>query len=362
MKIAYYTSNRVRFPVPAGEIAASSTVTADIINGLKEKHEITLYAAKGSFCEGVTVKEIELPPISIDSSSTNQDWTTKAVLGMKMIPLGELLKDADQYDIIHLQTEPVYLGMPFAKLIKTPILFTCHHPFFEIDRRIFEYFDGKVNMSALSGFHAASFPLSHRPDFVYNGIDIENYDFNPDPQGYYLFLGRLVAEKGIDDFIELAEKTPDQEFYIAGGGSMAKLAEEAAQKHSNVKYLGLLGRNSEPWKDALAKAKALISPVKCNESFGLAMAEALAFGTPVIAYQKGSVPELVDHGVNGFIVKEESVSGLKEAVDQLEKMPADDYRAMRLAARKKVEDNFSISAMAQGYEKLYQKIIEKHSS
>ncbi len=99
-------------------------------------------------------------------------------------------------------------------------------------------------------------------------------------------------------------------------------------------------------------------PVRWDEPFGLVPVEAMACGTPVIAYDRGSMPELVQDGLNGLIVKDQRVSSLSAALKTLTALSPDEYQKMRQAARCAVEDNFTTEKMAQNYEQLYQKIIE----
>jgi glycosyltransferase involved in cell wall biosynthesis len=361
MKIAFYTSNRLTLPPSPDQAGASMTITASIVKCLRDKHEITVYAAKGSRMEGVVIKDLDLPPFNIDSSLANADWTTKAVLGMKQIPLGALMVEADQYDIIHLQNEPVYLGMAFANVVKTPILFTSHHPFFEIDRPIYEYYDGKVNFSALSRAQAEAFPfVKNEVQVVYNGIETKDFSFVEQDKGYFLFVGRLVEEKGILDFLKLAEKFPGQKFVVAGSGPLDVKVKEAVASNRNIEFRGWVARKSPEWFSLFGEAKALVLPVIVEESFGLVSAEAMAGGTPVIAYDRGAVAEVIGDESTGFVVPFGDFEGLASSIEKMINMPDADYSKMRQAARNRILENFSEEKMALGYEKLYEEIIAKN--
>jgi len=368
MKIAYFVSNRNAFPPRRDQIAASTDVVISIIESLRQKHEVTLYAAEGSKQEGVKIVDLGRKPFLLDSGITGNDWVTKAVVGMKQIYVGEIFKDAAQYDLIHLHTDPIYLGMPFTSLINTPVLFTTHSPYRELEKEIYTYYDGKVYLSAISKSQAAKFPTKTAIPVVYNGVDIKEFSFQASPKGYFLFLGRLIAEKGIEDFLELAGQCEQGEFYIAGKGDRrcTELVEKAAKEKKNIKFFGMVEKGSPPWFDLLGQAKAIIMPVRWDEPFGLAPVEAMACGTPVIAYNQGSMPELVQDGLNGLLAKDQKVSGLSEALKTLGALSESEYQKMRQAARRTVESNFTTEKMAQNYERLYQKIIEdfakKHNS
>lgn len=361
MKIAYFVSNRSIFPGGKNEISASSGVIFDIIKHLSKKHQITLYAAKGTKASGVKVVDLNLKPFQIDSNIENTDWTTKAVIGMKQIYVGELLKNADQYDIIHLNTEPIYLGFPFTELSKTPILFTMHNSYHQnLEKEIFSFYDGKVYLSALSKNQANTLNLKQKVPVIYNGLEISKFPFEKNNEDYFLFMGRLVKDKGIDIFLELSENNKDKSFYIAGKGDpyYEKLIAKKAQENKNIKFFGLLPRDSQEWFNLLSKAKAVIMPIQWEEPFGLVATEAMACGTPVVAFAKGAMPEIIVDGKTGFIVNDSELAGLNSAIKTLSNLSKEEYLGMRNQARKHVEDSFSSEKMAYTYEKLYLEIIE----
>lgn len=363
MKIAYFTSNRSTIPSDPSVVAASATHTVSLINQLKKDHEITLYAAQGSVIPGVRVIDLGLPAFKTDSSLADNDWTTKTVLGMKQIYIGAILADADKYDIIHLQTEPAHLGMPYANLVRTPVLFTCHNVYHPIEKEVYEYADRKkVYLSGLSKSHSDSFPMSRPVPFVYNGVEEDRYPFVEQGGDYFLFLGRLVKEKGVLEYLKLAALNPDILFYVAGVGPESRAVEEASKKHPNIIMKGMVPHESKEWFDLVANARALVAPLRWDEPFGLVFIEALAMGTPVIAHGRGSVPEIVDDGITGYIVKDATFDGLQHAAQQLQSLPAQKYREMRRKGRLSVEQRFSARIMAKSYEKLYQDIIKTHEA
>lgn len=360
MKIAYYTSNRVLFPPSPDEVAASSSVTFSIVNHLKDNHDITVYAPKGSVSNGFKIKDLDFPPFSIDASLSSNDWLSKSSYGLKEIFLYELAKEADQYDIIHLQTEPVYMGMGLINLIETPILFTAHHPFYETDRKIFEYYDGKINFSGLSDYHVSKFPLQQKKYIVHNGIDIENYNLNLMNTGdYFLFLGRLTEHKGVLDFIELAKNNPDSKFVIVGTGPLKQVVEDNAKKLRNLDFRGFLEKGSDEWTSVYRNAKAFICPIKKDESFGLVMIEAMAFGTPVIAYDAVAAPEIIENGKSGLLATRATIAGISECIKNINNLSEQELIKMRECARKRVAKDFTSSVMADKYEKIYYELIKK---
>lgn len=359
MKIAFFTSNRSTIPPDPSVVAASATHTVALINQLKTEHDITLYAAQGSQIPGVRVVDLGLPAFKTDSSLADNDWTTKTVLGMKQIYVGAILADAEQYDIIHIQTEPAHLGMPYANLVPRPVLFTCHNVYHPIEKEIYEYADRTdVYLSGLSKSHTDSFPMSRPVPFVHNGVEESRYPFDGQGGDYFLFLGRLVKEKGILEYLKLAPLNPDTLFYVAGQGPEARAVEEASKKHPNIVMKGMCAHESKEWFEIMSKARALVAPIRWEEPFGLVFIEAMAMGTPVIACRRGSVPEIVEDGTTGYIARDDAIESLQRAVLKIKSLPDKEYKQMRRQSRERAEQKFSARIMAKGYEKLYQDIIK----
>lgn len=369
MKIAYFTSNRTTFPPQSDQIAASIEVTMSIVKHLSKKHEITLYAAKGSHMENVHVVDLGLEPFSIDSNLSNSDWTTKAVLGMKQLYIGEILKNAENYDLIHIQTEPVYLAMPYIHLVRKPILFTTHNSYHDFEKDLFHFYDGKIHLSALSQKQAKSFPLKQEVPVIYNGIEIDEFPFNNTSENYFLFLGRLVKEKGIETIINLIEST-NYNIYVAGKGNVQyeNKLKELSVKKNNFKFYGMVTYKSEKWFQLLSQAKALLMPIEYNDPCPLVPLEAMACGTPVIAYDNGALPEQVIDGETGYIIssrhtnnqyiiKSSETDGLIEAINSVSSESIENYTKFRQNCRTHIKNKFTAEKMAIAYDQLYSNIV-----
>lgn len=375
MRIAYFTSNRTAFPPDPSQIAASTTVTINIIKELSKWHKITLYAAKGSHMNGVDIEDLNLDPFRIDSALADNDWITKAVVAMKQIYIGEIFKRARDYDIIHLQTEPIYLAMPYIALIKTPVLFTAHNMYHDFEKEIFSFYDKKIYISALSNAQAKRYPLTQKIPVIYNGVEVEEFPYDEKGGNYFLFLGRLAKDKGIDVFLDLAMNNPKFQFYIVGKGysKYQQKAQDAAQKYSHIKYFGMVARKTPRWFDLLSKAKALVMPIAYEDSCPLVPLEAMACGTPVIAYAQGALPEQVVDNKTGYlicntkqvsckyIIEQTGTKGLTDAINRISSLPEKDYLRFRRNARARIEEFFNTKQMAKNYETLYLRIVKGHS-
>jgi glycosyltransferase involved in cell wall biosynthesis len=181
---------------------------------------------------------------------------------------------------------------------------------------------------------------------VYNGIPVVEYPYREQKEDYVLFLGRMCAEKGVHLAIDAARKAgvtivvaakctePAEQEYFA--------AEVAPRLGPGVEWIGPVGGNEK--KDLLARARCLVNPIQWREPFGLVMVEALACGTPVVATRFGSVPEVVDDGVTGWIV--DHPAALPEAIHRCQALLA-------LECRERAEARFDTARMVEGYERIY---------
>jgi len=192
-------------------------------------------------------------------------------------------------------------------------------------------------------------------DVVYHGVDPTSFSFSNEHDGYLGFVGRLIKEKGVEDALAASRKV-DMPLHIATSGNYLEtdyykgsLKDLIEQSHAVMTgYMFKSARDA--W---MKKARALLFPIHWEEPFGMVMLEAMACGTPVIAYNRGSVPEIVKDGVTGFIVDEKKgVEGLVEAIGKLDTID-------RSVCRKHVEEHFSAKMMAAGYEKVYKKVLHQ---
>jgi glycosyltransferase involved in cell wall biosynthesis len=193
-----------------------------------------------------------------------------------------------------------------------------------------------------------------------------------------VLAGRIKPQKGFEAAIEVALKTKKR-LSISGDVRVSQKAYyyetiEPLIKQNNelIHFLNFV--NHSMINGFFRRGKLLLFPVQWEEPFGLVLIEAMASGTPVVTYAKGSIPEVVKDGETGFIVnssdddirgdwiiKKTGIEGLCEAVERIYAMPKADYEKMRLASRKHVEKNFTAEKMVEGYEQVYKKILESRT-
>jgi glycosyltransferase involved in cell wall biosynthesis len=266
-----------------------------------------------------------------------------------IVELELVLKSSSRFDIIHFHID--YLHFPLSRRQATPHLTTLHGRLDIPD--LVPLYQEFAEVPVISISDAQRQPLSwlNWQGTVYHGLPEDLYRFHETPGTYLAFLGRISPEKRVDRAVEIA-KGIGMELKIAAKvdavdrayfeRTVAPLLEEPL-----VEYIGEIG-DSE--KDAfLGNAYALLFPIDWPEPFGLVMIEAMACGTPVIAYRHGSIPEVIEDGVTGFIV-----DGLEDAITAAERIAT----LSRKQCRRSFEQRFSVSCMATDYLAVYQRLIE----
>jgi glycosyltransferase involved in cell wall biosynthesis len=267
-----------------------------------------------------------------------------------MIELGMVANLAHTFDVIHFHTD--YLHFSMATQFSTPHITTLHG---RLDlpelAPLYRHFHN-VPLVSVSESQRIPLPWASWCGTVPHGLPIDLYAFEPESDDYFVFIGRVSPEKRVDRAIDIALRS-DLPLYIAAKVDPADENYFAAHirpllGHPLIHFVGEVG---EPEKyKLLSRAKALLFPIDWPEPFGLVMIEAMACGTPVIAYAHGSVPELVQDGVNGFIVTNQ-VDAVKAArnIGQLE----------RRVCRAAYEQRFTASRMAEDYLQLYAQLAPK---
>ncbi len=254
-----------------------------------------------------------------------------------------LLSQARGFDVIHIHVQWLAPAASVIRRLGKPTLLTLHaDPSAKVAGL-------RVPMVAISETQRTR--LEQRGikpvAVVYNGIDVEKYPFSAEKEDFYLYLGRIDGSKGVHIAVQAARKAGEKLIIIGpvADGEYFRRFVEPYIDGVNIKYLGEVEFGVKV--EYLARAKALLYPVQYEEFFGIVMVEALATGTPVIGFARGSVTEIVRHGVTGFLVRDldEMIKAMK-FVDSLD----------RRECRRDVERRFSSKAMAQRYEELYRKL------
>ena len=303
-------------------------------------HDVTLFASGDSVTRA---KLTAIIPHALRLSHSRVDAAAAhAVL------LQTVAQSAARFDIIHCHTDWLHLAVLHER--ETPFLTTLH---------------GRLDAANLRGL-AALFPQApfvsisdsqRRPlsglnwvGTVAHGLPEDKLAFNPAPEGYLAFLGRISPEKGADVAIRIARKA-NLSLRLAAKVPRGeqKYFKRDVQPFVDGEQIRFIGEINDQQKSAfLGNAAALLFPIDWPEPFGLVLIEAMACGTPVVAFGRGAVPEIVENGVSGFVVETAD-----QAVDAIGRIGEID----RAAIRRRFDERFTASRMAAEYVKLYASLL-----
>lgn len=380
---AIYTSKRHL----QGRIFAPLSVARDLADGLVEKgHEVFFYSSqdvqsKAKIVPGdpnVTDKDLfyyqfryrdeneqKYATLEIIKRDFEYDLTLKAY------------KDAlsGKLDIIHSFHD--FGAHYFNDLTNFPTVYTLHDPIPQTTDTIEYHRLSKFKHHAfisISNFQRKGAVDLNFAATIYHGLKPQDYEFQEQEGEYLIYFGRLLQDKGADLAIQAAIQT-DNQLHIATSDVRSNRSEgffkekiEPFLDDPHIKTQGFLQGKEK--SDYIKNAKAFVMPLRWDEPFGLVMIEAMACGVPVIAYNRGSVSEIVRDGMTGFIVdpdnedrpgkgswiiKKQGLDGLKEAIGRINEI-------QRAAARKRVEENFTVEKMVDNHEKLYTNLLQNPAS
>lgn len=357
--------------VPPIKYGGIERIVSQITTGIASKgHHVTLYASGGS---SIDHPNVHIIPCSPYPTASHRDENRT----YEMKQFNDIISHQNAYDVLHLHYEPYIWdtsinGIEFNLLdrIHIPTVITFHNST-HIEKRIHYY----ATHHNLNRFHYVFIsknqkkPLSFFPHthIIYNGIPIHEFSMNENPQDYLLFLGRITQGKGLEDAIQVSKQTGKRLVIAATiDASDQEYFETTVKPEIDGKQITYIGEIEQKDKiNYLRNAYALMFPISWEEPFGLVMTEAMACGTPVIAYCRGSVPEIVQDGVTGYIVnpdsdvrgnwiiKETGLRGLHRAVSVLFSQPKKQYVNTRINARARVAEKFTSDRMVKKYEQLY---------
>ena len=260
--------------------------------------------------------------------------------------ISELFEHADKFDIIHNNFD--FLPLTYTGLITTPVVTTIHGFSSPGILPVYKKYNGKVFYVSIS--NADRSPDLDYVKTIHHGIDIKLFDFEPEPDDYLLFFGRIHHDKGPKRPLEIA-RACNKKLILAGIIQDEDYYRQHIEPHldnDNVVYVG----SADPVQrnQLLGKAGVLLHPIQFNEPFGLSVIESMACGTPVIAFNKGSMPELIENGKNGFLVK--TVNEAIEATAHINDIDRSD-------CRRHVEKYFTSDRMVEEYIQVYKTVLEK---
>lgn len=311
-----------------------------LVNVQKEKYRVTLYAP-GDSDPPVPVELCSLFELSLEKvpGSVSMDVETAQALHCALRLL------SDPVDIIHAHSVNAYLAL--APFLKRKSIFTFYtHPDMAV-QRLTKLAEPYVTYTFVSNQHRRQYPWIKNATVIYQGVDLAQFPYAEKKEDYLAFVGTITDKKGIIEAIEISRrcgmrlvvaahvKYRDRQFYT-------EVVKPLIDRSAHVTYVGEVDDKTR--NQLLMKAKAMLFPIKWEEPFGGVMAESMAVGTPVIAFNRGAVPELVADGKTGYIV--ENVAQAAAAVKRIDSLRPKD-------CRERIAMHFSIEEAARHFDELY---------
>lgn len=309
---------------------------------VRQGHEVTLFASGDSQTKA-QLQAVCRRSLRLDRQCIDQ-------MAHYILMIERVLQSVDQFDFVHFHID--YLHFPFSRRERFPYVTTLHGRLDIPDLvPLYRQFSEQPVIS-ISDAQRAPLPWLNWQGTVYHGLPEDHYTFREAPGKYLAFLGRISPEKRVDRAIQIAKRvgmplkiaakvdTVDRDYF--------ENVVEPLLRDPLAEYVGEIGEGEK--NEFLGNAYALLFPIDWPEPFGLVMIEAMACGTPVVAYRKGSVPEVMEEGRTGFVV-----DGLEDAVEAVLKVP----QLSRKRSRQVFEERFTATRMTQEYLKIYERLVQQ---
>ena len=329
-------------PVPAPAYGGIEEVVRLLTAGLADRgHHVTLFAPPGSDSCAEVVEVLEEPhPDDIQRAQFEADHVARA-----FAHIDDAAERGTPFDVIHDHVGHTALAM--ADRVSAPVVHTLHGPFDEDATRFYSQHGHKAQIVAISRAQLDSAPPEMGGgSVVHNPIDCAEWPFRADKEDLLLWIGRMSPDKGPHRAIAAA-RAAGVPLVLAGPvqpGQEQFFADEVEPHvgRDGIEYFG--EADSKAKRDLYGRARGLLMPIRWPEPFGLVMVEALACGTPVIAFPEGSAPEIVQHGETGFVVEDEEA--MAAAVKDLDAIDPE-------ACRRACQERFGVPAVVGAYEDVY---------
>lgn len=313
-------------------------------------HQVTLFASGDSH---TSAKLVPIFPQALRQGGRLQDQALRSAWhGVGTGRVVSYLLEKESFDIIHNHTGWDLLA--FRQLLSAPMVTTLHGPLdIASHKEMYRVYRDENYVSISLSQRRPMASILNFSGNVYNGVDMRAFRFFNTPGRYLAFLGRMSPEKGPVQAIEIARKTGMKLIMAAkvdpADAEFFRREVEPLIDGRQIVFVGEVGHKEKV--RLLGNALALVSPIQWEEPFGMVFIEALACGTPVLTMNRGSVPEIVQDGVSGFVCKT-----LEEMANRVKDLPLIDRRLCRERARR----HFSADRMASAYVAIYRQVIDSY--
>lgn len=328
--------------VPPKKYGGTERVIHELTEELvKRGHEVILFASGDSKTKA---------KLSSYTKRALRETKIKDLYGpniMTMLNIGTAYDVQDEFDIIH--DHNGYFSLPTANQSRTPVVMTYHGTITPEVRKAFQSLKNP-HLVSISQSQFENIPGVNIVGNVYHGLNMEKYPFFEEHDGYLLFVGRISIEKGVHHAIKAALKL-NLPLIIAAKLDAVDLSyfNKHIKPHLSKKIRWVGEVNEKERNKLMSRAMCFLHPVVFKEPFGLTLIESMACGCPVIAFNKGSIPEVIVNKKTGYIVSD--VDGMIKAVKKIDAIKRSD-------CREHVLNNFNTKRMVDEYEKIYRKILE----
>ncbi|OGH38458.1 MAG: hypothetical protein A2905_01475 [Candidatus Levybacteria bacterium RIFCSPLOWO2_01_FULL_36_10] len=345
---------------------------------IKKKYEVVLFASGDS---ETSAKLVPVVPVHLDQIE-GLESKVKDLLKVKSVSslFNYLNKNISNKIVIH--NHLVWRYHVFSENIHYPTITTLHNnPLSDYANDVYSKLSNNNYLISISKNQSRIVSNSGVKIYknIYHGIPLNLFNFSPDNKNTnntLFYIGRISEGKGLGEIIDIAKRY-NKTLIIAGDKDDKEVdyfnyIMNKIKENKNLRYYGELHLNKK--NEIISKSKLFLFPIKWEEPFGLVTIESMACGTPVVAYARGSIPEVVKDGETGFIVKSSEkdirgnwiikktgIEGLCEAVERIYSMPAEQYQEMRRKCREHVDRNFSVEKMVNEYKIVYEKMLATNS-
>jgi len=353
-------------PIAQPFVGGAQALVAELATGLhRDGHQVTLFAREGSILPDIVIEQIAVPESVVPARFSGPPQERPADAGFfaqanLFLDLFLRLKQRQhEFDLVHAHAFDWPAFACSTLLDQIPVVHTIHLPAVtpEINDclRVLNQQGHPLTLVTVSRACAQSY-VDYTPfdRVIYNGLNLSAIPYQEEvaTDAPLLFAGRITPEKGVEDAIAIAEQAGVR-LLLAGGIYDEDYYQQRIKPRiqgNQVHYLGQLP-HADLWR-LMGQARALLFPISWEEPFGLAAVEAMATGTPIIAYQRGAAAEVLANGETGFLVTPGDIAGAVKAVHNL-------HTLSRARCRAHVERHFSLQSMLTAYEQLYYSLCPK---
>jgi len=335
MKIAILSP--VAWRTPPRKYGPWEQVASNITEGLIENGiDVTLFATGDSITKG-KLEYICERPYSEDAGLDPKVW--------ECLHISHLMEQADKFDLIHNNFD--FLPLTYSRLIKPPMVTTIHGFSSQKILAVYKKYNSTNHYVSISNSDRS--PELDYSATIYNGINTDEFTFRSESKDYLLFFGRIHPEKGTSESIQIAKQS-GRKLIISGLIQHQEYFDNKIRPFINNDDIVYAGNSGPQERDKLlGEAFALLHPISFEEPFGLSVVESMLCGTPVIAFDKGAMSEVILNGKTGFLV--DSICEAVKAVNDIKSIN-------RKYCREYAASKFSRQKMTEGYLEVYRNILE----